>query len=88
MTTSKLTNFANLQGMVSPLSNSYTKLHNPLNGIFQSLPVVDGLDANKLLEFLEILLKAKEFPGISDEILLMYIFPQCRSPLSTGSHWG
>lgn len=33
------------------------------------------------MEFLEILLRAKEFPGMSDEILLKYIFPQCRSPL-------
>lgn len=66
---------------MSLLSNSYTKLHNPLNSIFQSLPIVDGLEANKLLEFLEILLRAKEFPGMSDEILLKYIFPQCRSPL-------
>lgn len=75
MTTPRPTNFSNPQGMVSPLSNSYTKLPNPLNGIFQSLPVVDGLEANKLLEFLEILLRAKEFPGMSDEILLKYIFP-------------
>lgn len=59
----------------------HTKLPNPLSGIFQRLPVVDGLEANLLLKFLEILLRAREFPGMSDATLLKFIFLHCRSPL-------
>lgn len=43
--------------------------------------MVDGLEANLLLESLEILLRAREFPGMSDATLLKFIFPHCRSPL-------
>lgn len=59
----------------------YSKLQNPLSNLLKDLPVVDGLDANLLLQFIEILLRAKEFPGMSDSTLLQLCFPHCRSPL-------
>ena len=41
----------------------YQKLPNPLTGIIQKLPVVDGQDEGKLLLFLGIVLQLSDFPG-------------------------
>lgn len=71
----------NSQSMLTRLDDGYAKLPNPLSSIIQSIPVVDGLDTKTLLDFIEILLRAREFPGMSDTMLLKIVFPNCRSPL-------
>ena len=61
---------------------SYHKLPNPLSQIIQQLPVVDGLDVDKLLPFFWIIFQLADFPGMSDRALLKLIYPYCRGPMA------
>lgn len=63
-------------------SAGYGKLPNPLGSLLQRLPITDGLDAEKLLNFLGSLINIREFPGMTGNTLLRIIFPYCRSPLT------
>ena len=54
---------------------SYNKLPNPLSSIIQQLPVVDGLDVDKLMVFFKILFQLSDFPGMSDGTLLELVYP-------------
>ena len=60
----------------------YQRLPNPISGILQRLPVVDGEDEGKLLVFLDIVLELADFPGLSDDVLLSVIYPYCRGSLA------
>lgn len=60
----------------------YHKLPNPLTPLLQELPVVDGLDVEKLLKFLGTVLRLREFPSLNDYSLLQLIAPYCRGPLA------
>ena len=57
---------------------AYNKLPNPLSTIIQQLPVVDGLDVDKLMLFFKILFQLSDFPGMSDGTLLEFVCPYCR----------
>ena len=59
-------------GMVAA---SYNKLPNPLSQVIQQLPVVDGLDVDKLIPFFKIIFQIADFPGMSDRALLELIYP-------------
>lgn len=59
----------------------YHKLPNPLSPLLQNLPIVDGLDVEKLLKFLGMVFQTRGFPGINDHSLLQLIAPYCRGPL-------
>ena len=60
----------------------YQKLPNPISGILQRLPVVDGEYVGKLLVFLDIVLQLAEFPGLPEDVLLSVIYPYCRGSLA------
>ena len=60
----------------------YQKLPHPLSGVLQKLPVVDGVDEDKLLVFLDLVLQLVDFPGVSDGDLLSLIYPYCRGSLA------
>ena len=60
----------------------YHKLPNPLAEVVQRLPVVDGLDADKLLNFFKIFFQLADFPGVSDRTLLELIYPYCRGSMA------
>lgn len=64
----------------APMS-PYHKLPNPLTGLFQGLSTVDGLDVDGLLKFLGTILRIREFPGLTDSLLLRLIAPYCRGLL-------
>ena len=66
-------------GMVAA---SYHKLPNPLSQIIQQLPVVDGLDVDKLLPFFKIIFQLTDFPGMSDRTILELVYPYCRGPMA------
>ena len=53
----------------------YQKLPHPLSGFLQKLPVVDGIDEDKLLVFLDLVLQLADFPGMSDGEVLSLIYP-------------
>ena len=63
-------------------SVSYNKLPNPLSSIIQQLPVVDGLDVDKLMGFFRILFQLSDFPGMSDGTLLELVYPYCRGSVA------
>ena len=60
----------------------YQRLPNPISGVLQKLPVVDGEDEGKLLVFLDLVLQLADFPGLSDGVLLSLIYPYCRGSLA------
>ena len=60
----------------------YQRLPNPISGVLQKLPVVDGGDEDKLLVFLDLILQLADFPGLSDGVLLSLIYPYCRGSLA------
>ena len=60
----------------------YQRLPNPISGVLQRLPVVDGVDEDKLLVFLDIVLKLADFPGLSDGVVLSLIYTYCRGSLA------
>ena len=66
----------------SSVGVSYNKLPNPMGGLLQSIPVVDGLEVDALLSFLSSIFKLRDFPGITDQDMLRLLVPYCRSPLS------
>lgn len=68
-------------GLVTQLGNNYCKLPNPLSSVLGSLSIIDGLQVDQLLNFIEVLFRAKDFPGMSDTLLLQLIFPHCQEPL-------
>ena len=61
---------------------SYNKLPNPLSQIIQQLPVVDGLEVDKLLPFFKTLFQLSDFPGMSDRTLLELVYPYCRGSMA------
>ena len=61
---------------------SYNKLPNPLSQIFQRLPVVDGLEVDKLLPFFKTLFQLSDFPGMSDRTLLELAYTYCRGSMA------
>ena len=61
---------------------TYNKLPNPLSTIIQQLPVVDGLDVDKLMLFFKILFQLSDFPGMSDCTLLELVYPYCRGSMA------
>ena len=61
---------------------SYNKLPNPLSTIIQQLPVVDGLDVDRLMLFFKILFQLSGFPGMSDRTLLELVYPYCRGSMA------
>lgn len=63
-------------------SVSYNRLPNPLGLVLQQLPTTDGLEVNELLQFLGVLLRVREFPGMTEAGSLQIAYPYCRSPLT------
>lgn len=67
--------------LVNQLGSNYCKLlsfdYNPLTSVLGRLSIVDGLQVVKLLNFIETLFRAKDFPGTSDTLFLQLIFPHC-----------
>ena len=55
----------------------YNHLPNPLAHIIQQLPVVDGLEADKLLPFFKIVFELKDYPGMLERTVLELIFQMC-----------
>lgn len=60
---------------------TFSKLPHPLASALGGMPQVDGLDVDGLLDFLERVLRMREFPGMSDRALMGLIAPSCRKPL-------
>lgn len=63
-------------------SVSYNRLPNPLGTILQQLPTTDGVEVNELLQFLGVLLRVRDFPGMTEADTLQVAYPYCRSPLT------
>ena len=61
---------------------SFHKLPNPLSNFIQQIPVVDGLDVDKLIPFFRTLFQLSDFPGMSDHTLLELVFPYCRGSVA------
>lgn len=59
-------------GLVNQLGSNYCKLPNPLTSVLGRLSIVDGLQVDKLLEFIETVFCAEYFPGMSDSIVLFF----------------
>ena len=51
----------------------FQKLPHPLSGVLQKLSVVDGIDEDGLLVFLDLVLQLADFPGVSDGEVLSLI---------------
>ena len=49
---------------------TYNHLPNPLADIIRQLPVVDGLEADKLLPFFKIVFELKDYPGMLERTVL------------------
>ena len=60
----------------------FQKLPHPLSGVLQKISVVDGIDEDGLLVFLDLVLQLADFPGVSDGEVLSLIYPYYR-----GSFW-
>ena len=71
-----------LPGFSRMAAACYHKLPNPLTDIIQQLPVIDGLDEDKLLHSFGTLFQLSDFPGMSDKTLLELIYPYWRSPMA------
>ena len=52
------------------------------SGVLQKLSVVNGVDEDKLLVFLDLVLQLADFPGVSDWEVLSLIYPYCRGSLA------
>lgn len=63
------------------VSSAFAKLPHPLAATLQGFPTVDGLDVSALLSFLEESLKVKQYPGMTDAVLLELLVPYCLPPL-------
>ena len=50
--------------------------------VVQRLPVVDGLDADKLLSFFKIFFQLTDFPRGPDRTLLELVYPYCRGSMA------
>ena len=51
----------------------YQELPHPISGILQKLSVLDGVEEDRLLVFLDLVLQLADFPGVSDEEVLALI---------------
>ena len=60
----------------------YQGLPHPISGVLQKLSVVNGVDEDKLLVFLDLVLQLADFPGVSDWEVLSLIYPYCRGSLA------
>lgn len=61
--------------------SAFSKLPHPLSATLSSLRQIDGLEINSLLGFLEEVFRIREFPGMTDAMLLELIAPFCLKPL-------
>ena len=55
---------------------------NPISGVLQKLPVLDGQDEGKLLDFLDLDLQLAYFTGVSDGDLFSLIYTYCQDSLT------
>ena len=53
----------------------YQRLAHPISGVLQKLSVVNGVDEDRLLVFLDLVLQVADFPGVSDGEVLSLIYP-------------
>ena len=60
----------------------YQKFPHPISGVLQKLSVLDGVDEDRLLVFLELVLQLADFPGVSEGEVLSLIYPYCRGSLA------
>lgn len=68
-----------LPGFSCVAAATFHKLPNPLSGLIQQLPVVDGLDEGKLVVFLYLSLQLFDVPDI---LTLTCLDSYCRGPLA------
>jgi hypothetical protein len=61
---------------------TFARLPHPLASTLSGLRPVNGLEVDALLTFLERVLRIREFPGMSDAVLLKLLAPYCLKPLS------
>ena len=60
----------------------FQRLPHPLEPLLKSLPVVNGLEFEKLLDFLTTVLKIRRLGQIFDSQLFEVLYPFCREPLA------
>ena len=60
----------------------YQRFPHPISGVLQKLSVLDGIDEDQLLVFLDLVLQLADFPGVSDGEVLSLIYPYCRGSLA------
>ena len=71
----------------APASVKYESLPNPIYDLLRRLPVVDGLDPDQLVQFLEGVFGIFDVPGVTGAALLNLIYPYCRAPLLDRVVW-
>ena len=59
----------------------YGKITHPVESILPDIPITDGLNITKLLDFIKHLLQLKDLQQLRDNQILQVILPKCRSPL-------
>ncbi|KAG8324978.1 hypothetical protein J6590_078284 [Homalodisca vitripennis] len=67
--------------IVVPYFSSFGKLPHPLGSVLQHFPRVDGLDTNLLIHFLLEVFKLREFPGMTDAMLMQSLAQFSLRPL-------
>ncbi|KAG8244451.1 hypothetical protein J6590_022384 [Homalodisca vitripennis] len=67
--------------IVVPSFSSFGKLPHPLGSVLQHFPRVDGLDTNLLIHFLLEVFKLREFPGMTDAMLMQILAQFSLRPL-------
>jgi hypothetical protein len=83
---------SSLSGNVYPLNNPrvdknllvlpscFNKLPHPVDRMLKQLPLVDGLEVNALLQFLQKILEICMVFSITDQVLLQVLSPYCKKP--------
>lgn len=62
--------------------SQFSKLPHPLSTALQKIPVVDGLDTNALLAFLLEVFRLRDFPNMTDSMLMEILTTVCLRPLN------
>ena len=66
----------------------YQRLPHPISGVLQKLSVLDGVDEDRLLVFLDLVLQLADFPGVSDEeVLSLSLIHICPCPIPQLIPW-
>ena len=70
-----------MMSQINLTTELYGKITHPVESILSDIPITDGLNITKLLDFIKHILQLKDLQQLRDNQILQVILPKCRPPL-------